>query len=360
MKYLTKAMKVAIGSTLAIIIAGAIGLEYAVSAGIITLLTLQDTKKETLSVAIRRMVAFVIAALIAYFVLSLFSFSIWSFGIFLFLFVLICLQFGLQDAIAMNAVLATHYLLERSVSPNLILNEAILMLIGAGIGIVLNLYIPGNVMQIRKEQGKIQFCLKAVLYQMAGELRDEKQESPREEQEIKREEQEIPREVQKLQQEYIEQSRMEKFEELKRAIERGLQHAYQNRQNTFFQETEYFVRFMKMREEQYYVLYEIFEKINTLQSKTKQSLEVADFIEQIAESLSESQNSKVLLINEENLMQKFKEAPLPATRDEFETRAVLYVILVNFRLFLKMKKRFVDSLTEEQKAKYWEGNNAGI
>lgn len=353
MKYLTKAIKVAIGSTLAIIIAGAIGLEYAVSAGIITLLTLQDTKKETLSVAIRRMMAFLIAALIAYFVLSLFSFSIWSFGIFLFLFVVICLQFGLQDAIAMNAVLATHYFLERSVSPNLILNEAILMLIGAGIGIVLNLYIPGNVMQIRKEQGKIQSCLKAVLYQMAGELRDEKQESPREEQEIKREEQE-------LQQEYIEQSRMEKFEELKRAIERGLQHAYQNRQNTFFQETEYFVRFMKMREEQYYVLYEIFEKINTLQSKTKQSLEVADFIEQIAESLSESQNSKVLLINEENLMQKFKEAPLPATRDEFETRAVLYVILVNFRLFLKMKKRFVDSLTEEQKAKYWEGNNAGI
>ena len=353
MKYLTKAIKVAIGSTLAIIIAGAIGLEYAVSAGIITLLTLQDTKKETLSVAIRRMMAFLIAALIAYFVLSLFSFSIWSFGIFLFLFVVICLQFGLQDAIAMNAVLATHYLLERSVSPNLILNEAMLMLIGAGIGIVLNLYIPGNVMQIRKEQGKIQSCLKAVLYQMAGELRDEKQESPREEQEI-------PREVQKLQQEYIEQSRMEKFEELKRAIERGLQHAYQNRQNTFFQETEYFVRFMKMREEQYYVLYEIFEKINTLQSKTKQSLEVADFIEQIAESLSESQNSKVLLINEENLMQKFKEAPLPATRDEFETRAVLYVILVNFRLFLKMKKRFVDSLTEEQKAKYWEGNNAGI
>ena len=353
MKYLTKAMKVAIGSTLAIIIAGAIGLEYAVSAGIITLLTLQDTKKETLSVAIRRMVAFVIAALIAYFVLSLFSFSIWSFGIFLFLFVVICLQFGLQDAIAMNAVLATHYLLERSVSQNLILNEAILMLIGAGIGIVLNLYIPGNVMQIRKEQGKIQFCLKAVLYQMAGELRDEKQGSPREEQEI-------PREVQELQQKYKEQSRMEKFEELKRAIERGLQHAYQNRQNTFFQETEYFVRFMKMREEQYYVLYEIFEKINTLQSKTKQSLEVADFIEQIAESLSESQNSKVLLINEENLMHKFKEAPLPATRDEFETRAVLYVILVNFRLFLKMKKRFVDSLTEEQKAKYWEGNNAGI
>ena len=346
MKYLTKAIKVAIGSTLAIIIAGAIGLEYAVSAGIITLLTLQDTKKETLSVAIRRMVAFVIAALIAYFVLSLFSFSIWSFGIFLFLFVVICLQFGLQDAIAMNAVLATHYFLERSVSPNLILNEAILMLIGAGIGIVLNLYIPGNVMQIRKEQGKIQSCLKAVLYQMARELRDEKQESPRE--------------VQELQQEYIEQSRMEKFEELKRAIERGLQHAYQNRQNTFFQETEYFVRFMKMREEQYYVLYEIFEKINTLQSKTTQSLEVADFIEQIAESLSESQNSKVLLINEENLMHKFKEAPLPATRDEFETRAVLYVILVNFRLFLKMKKRFVDSLTEEQKAKYWEGNNAGI
>jgi uncharacterized membrane protein YgaE (UPF0421/DUF939 family) len=80
---------------------------------------------------------------------------------------------------------------------------------------------------------------------------------------------------------------------------------------------------------------------------------MAMFIRSISETLSESQNTKDLLRTQEALLVKFKESSLPVTRDEFENRAVLYIILMDIRIFLKMKERFVDSLTMEQKERYW-------
>ena len=44
---LIKVIKIAVGTGLAIFIAGIFGLNYSASAGIITLLSIQDTKKST-------------------------------------------------------------------------------------------------------------------------------------------------------------------------------------------------------------------------------------------------------------------------------------------------------------------------
>ena len=45
--------------------------------------------------------------------------------------------------------------------------------------------------------------------------------------------------------------------------------------------------------------------------------------------------------------------PLPATREEFEDRAVLYGILMDLEYFLQLKKEFADALTQEQVRRYW-------
>ena len=61
-----KIIKIAIGSSIAILIANLFGLKYSASAGIITLLSIQDTKKQTIEVAKRRIVACAFAFLTAY------------------------------------------------------------------------------------------------------------------------------------------------------------------------------------------------------------------------------------------------------------------------------------------------------
>ncbi len=303
----------------------ALGLDYAISAGIITLLSLQDTKKATISLALIRTGAFALSIMILFMVFYFLSFTPIAFGVFLMVFASICYYFKIYDAIPMNAVLATHFLLEKEISFSMIRNEALLLVIGAGIGILLNIYIPNNEKQIRREQRKIEADLKVILSEMAEQLLIQNKSD------------------------YNEQS----LDKLKEHIEMGLKHAYTNMNNTFFQESRYYIEYMDMRNQQYNILKEIYEKIRTLTTVTTHSDDMAMFIRSISETLSESQNTKDLLRTQEALLVKFKESSLPVTRDEFENRAVLYIILMDIRIFLKMKERFVDSLTMEQKERYW-------
>ena len=325
MRQFSKLIKIALGSALAILLANELGLLYGTAAGIISLLTIQDTKKETLSVSLNRMGAFVIATVIAIMIFTVFSFNPLSYGVFLLLFVGVCYKLKISDAIPINAVLATHYILEQNISFSLIINEALLLLIGAGIGTMLNLYIPNNRRQISREQKMIEEDLRELLSDMAKWLL------------------------------MTDKSGYKKdcFSSIENHIAQGLSHAYTNMNNSFFQETEYYIRYIEMRKQQSEVLKEIKDKIMNLVFVPVQAYDVAAFIKKIVDTLAESNNAKELLAKEEELLLKLKQSPLPATREEFEDRAILYMVLKDFRIFLKMKETFADSLTEEQKNRYW-------
>ena len=45
---------------------------------------------------------------------------------------------------------------------------------------------------------------------------------------------------------------------------------------------------------------------------------------------------------------------LPESREEFESRALLYHILMDLEEFLKYKRAFVEGLGERQRKEYWE------
>jgi len=333
-----KVVKIAAGSALAISIAYALGLEYAVSAGVITLLSLQDTKRATLLVAMKRVIAFILAAVIAFCVFSLLSYNAIAYGIFLLFFVGISYYLNLHDAIAMNAVLATHYLLEKDMSLAMISNESLLLIIGAGIGIILNLYIPSNVKAIREKQNIIEQDLKIILSVLASRLIADSNIG-----------QDVSNVKPKDKADYDDKC----LSDLKEHINDGLKQAYTNMNNALFSETRYYIEYMEMRRQQYKILKEIFEKASKLTVVTAQAHEIATFIMKIVDTLSESENAKGLIAMLDELLSRFKESPLPKERAEFENRAVLYVILTDLRMFLKIKEEFADSLTKEQKEKYW-------
>lgn len=323
-----KVIKIAMGSAAAIIIAYALGLDYAVSAGVIALLSLQDTKRATFFIAFIRIIAFIMATIIALIVFTLLAYTPLAYGVFLLIFVGACYYFRFNEAISINAVLVTHYLLEKDMSVAILANEALLLLIGAGIGVILNLYIPSNIKLILRKQHIIETDLKAILSQLADELLTDDKLN------------------------YDESC----FMELKEHINIGIEQAYTNMNNALFQETRYYIEYMEMRKQQYKILKDISEKVLKLTLVTPQSYEVAHFMMAISSTLSTSENAKGLLKMEDKLATKFKESPLPLTREEFENRAVLYVILMDLRIFLKTKEEFADSLTQEQKDKYWKNN----
>lgn len=162
-----KMVKIAVGSAVAILLADLLGLNYSTSAGIITLLTIQDTSRETITISAKRICAFLVATVLSCLIFHLFGYHVFSYGIFLFLFIAVCAPLRLGNAVSTNAVLATHYLLEQKMALPQIGNETLLLLIGAGIGTLLNLYMPGKGKEIRMIQYRLEEDLRAVLLRMS-------------------------------------------------------------------------------------------------------------------------------------------------------------------------------------------------
>ena len=89
---------------IAILAAFSLHLEFAVSAGIVAILSIQPTKKETLQTAVGRFLAFLCALVIAYVCFLFMGFSVAAYGVYLFFYIMVCLRFGWNSAMAMDSV----------------------------------------------------------------------------------------------------------------------------------------------------------------------------------------------------------------------------------------------------------------
>lgn len=321
-----KIIKIAAGSVISILLADVLGLNYSTSAGIITLLTIQDTTKETIAISVKRIFAFALAALLSYAVFSLIGYRVLSYGIFLFLFIACCKPLQLGNAVSTNAVLVTHYLSEKSMAPAQVGNEAMLLFIGAGIGTLLNLYMPGRSREIRLVQNVLEEDLRNVLFRMSEYIRKEDK------------------------MDYFGDC----FDKLSEDIAKGGKQAFAYMNNTFFQESQYFIEYINMREQQCIVLKEIYKKIIRIHTVFPQAEQIAAFIYEIGRSFSESNNAEALLETLSELLLQMKNSSLPKTREEFEERALLYSVLMDLDYFLMLKQEFAHSLTKEQILKYWD------
>ena len=139
-KTLMLATKICVGSSLSIYIANYLQLDFATSAGTITLLTLLTTKWETMRLSLYRLLTFVVTVLIAWITFTHCSSEWIAYGIFIFCIVLISYFFGWKATVSVNAVIGTHFLSTLEFDGRFIINEFLLVLIGITMAIILNLF----------------------------------------------------------------------------------------------------------------------------------------------------------------------------------------------------------------------------
>jgi len=305
-------LKTGIGSAMAILVASKLGLAYSASAGIITLLTIQNTKKETIFIALRRIAAFIVAVSVAYIIFSLFGYTSIAFGIFVLVFVASCHFFNLQDGISMNAVLTTHFLIEKNMAFSFIINEVSILFIGMTIGIGLNLIMPKYKKRLQQKQEMIEEKIKIVLKEMADVLRGNQTEI--------------------------------KIKQLKLDLGKLLDQAYEEAGNRFLTDTKYLISYLEMRKVQVSVLQNIKGDIRKLNEVLPQTHLVADYIEKVSDSFHELNDVKELVTDLEELYTFFRNSNLPTSRGEFENRAILFLILKEMEYFLEIKKDFSNKL----------------
>ena len=163
-----RTIKTAVGATIAIILANFFGLKYALSAGVITILSVQNTKRKSVEIAWSRFNSTCLALMISGILFSLIGFNAFAFGLYLLIFIPLAVSYKLSDGIVMSSVLVTHLLGEGYISLSLIANEFFLVIIGAGIAILFNLYMPKMQPRIKEDQAKIEEQFRIVLLCLAG------------------------------------------------------------------------------------------------------------------------------------------------------------------------------------------------
>ncbi|HEL2279093.1 TPA: aromatic acid exporter family protein [Streptococcus suis] len=314
-----RTIKLIFATVLAIYLATALGLSYATAAGIIAILSVLDTRKSSFKMARNRLFSTLLALTIAVLTFALFGFGIWTLGIYLALYVPLAYRFNWEAGIAPSTVLVTHLLLEQDISLIFLGNELTLFLIGAGLALFFNLYMPSQEKKIEAYHDQVEDLLKQILlrfeaFLLNGDGRNE----------------------------------AELITQLDQTLDEALKVVYLDRHNQLFQQTNYQVHYFEMRAAQNKILRTMAGNINKCLLEGRENVILSSLFERTAQQLSRENSAKELLLDIELFHATFRERPLPQTREEFETRATLFQLLHDMEAFIRLKVDFYEVYKDQE------------
>nr|WP_248629232.1 aromatic acid exporter family protein [Enterococcus cecorum] len=311
MKIGLRTIKTVIASVLAILIATQLHLLYATAAGIIAILSVGNTKKTSLKSGLGRVLSLGLAIILSFICFTTLGFHPWAFGVFLLVFIPLSVRFNLADAIVVNSVLITHFLVEKSFSWQMILNETLLMTIGVGLALLLNLYMPDNEKQLKEDIKAIEEDFRTIIFAMAAHLNLEKM---------------APLDDACL--------------DLRSKLRAALNQAHIHQKNQWIGEEDYYSDYFSMRLAQLRILRDMVNLLIEIDIDGLFVDELRKVLISTAENFAEENDGKLILWQIEAVYQNYRQKPLPQTREEFENRALLFQFLQSFRSFIEIKAIF--------------------
>ncbi len=326
-KLILKAVKIALGSSAAIYIALLFHLDYEISAGTIALLTIVTTKWATVKLSFARVTTMFLTILLAWTIFWHLDNEWIAFGIFVFLLVIISEMLGWGATISVNAVIGAHFLTRLEFTWQFIRNEIMLVIIGITIAIIVNLF--HNNGKSRKELVEHMRHVEMQLQSILGEV------------------------AVYLSRETMQRNVWDDICGLEEQIKQYVIDACEYQDNTFSSHPGYYIDYFEMRMQQCMILHNLHYEMKKIRNMPKQAQIIAEYILYMKDYVVET-NSPVKQINRlQNIFEDMQKEPLPVSRTEFESRAVLYHILMDLEDFLIAKKRFVENLSEVRKNIYW-------
>ena len=319
MSIFQRTIKLTFATVLAIYLASWLHLSYATSAGIIAILSVLDTRKSSLKMAKNRLFSTILALAIAFVTFYFLGFDFWTLAVYLIFYVPSAYLLGWEAGIAPSSVLVTHLLLEKNISFLFLGNELALFLIGAGIALLFNLYMPSQEKKIERYHLQVEELLKQILLRFESFLLDGDGRN--------------------------DAALINQLDDL---LQEALAVVYLDRHNQVFHQTNYQVHYFEMRLAQNKILRDMAKNMNHCHLEARESTILASLFERTAQQLSRENPAIELLEDIELFHQTFRERPLPKTRQEFETRATLFQLLQEMGDFIQLKVDFYEQYAGEE------------
>ncbi len=304
-------MKTAVGVIIAISLAQLLQLDFYVSAGILTILCIQPTKKRSIRAALSRFVASLIAIIYTFIFFEGIAYHPVVAGIMILLFIPVLVSLRFADGFVSSSVIIFHIYSVGNLTGSLILNEILLMAIGFGTALLVNMYMPSIEKKLEDYRFQIEELYAKILNEMAVYLKEG--DSSWDGREL-----------------------MQTEEMLSKA--KAL--AYQDVENHVTRLENKYYRYFDMREDQFEIIERILPKISTLPVLVKHAALIADFLTDLADHVHSGNTAYHYLDKLEGVKKEFSLLPLPTSHKEFQSMAALYQVIEELDTYLEIKQSY--------------------
>jgi len=306
-----RTLKTAIGAGLAIAIAQWFKLDFFTSAGILTILCIKITKKRSIISSWERFAACLLGIVFGAVVFSLVGYHFYSLSILLILFIPTLVAFNLKEGIITSSVIILHLYTLQKVSWAIVLNEVSLIVIGIGMGLVMNLYMPSMEKNLLHMQKELEKRYKKIFREFHLYLAHDKHEWDGKE-----------------------------ITECADLITNAKSLAFRDVENHFLRYENQYYHYFKMREKQFEIIQRMLPIISSIDKTYIQCEKLGGFFERLGAAVHPGNTAALFLEELKKMRQEFREMHLPKDREEFETRSKLYQLLHDIEDYLLIKKEF--------------------
>ena len=306
-----KIAKVIVSAFVALLVAQALQLSTPSAAAIIAILSVMDTKKDSLAATGQRLAAAVLALVIGMGIFAVFGFDVISFGLYLLCYIPLAYLLKVDIGVAPSTVLVIHLWTQQQLTFELFVNELLLVTIGAGVAILLNWYMPSYRQEIERVREEIEDKMREVLLKMSGFLTIGNGKNDG-----------------------------EVLQLLKEKLSEASEYVRLEAENHLTKEVTYDYQYFEMRRDQSKLLEIMAANLNEFRWDGEEMAILSEMFKQTAQQLAEQNTASQLIDDIEDLLEQFRERPLPQTRREFEKRAQLYQLLRDLKRFVQLKVDF--------------------
>lgn len=324
MKIGTRTLKTAVAAGIAMLISETIHLDYFVFAAIIAILSIQETRKKSIRASYERVMASLLAIGMGAAMFTLLGYSPVTLTLYFVIFIPLVQQLKLQDGLITSVVILTHLYTEAQFSLELFINELLLIAIGVGVGLVVNMYMPTLDREIERIKDSIDRSLAVLFYDVAACVETGV---------------------------YNNHSMM--LIKTRDYLKEGKDLALRRMGNSIGKRNEDMdYLYFRMRERQYDILKRVADNAREITMVVNEAKPVATFLRRVGDHVNEQADASVFLQELEEMIEHYrKNVPLPTTREEFEVRSSLLNILSDVKSYLILKERYILLLKEHGHAR---------
>ncbi|KOY83230.1 aromatic acid exporter family protein [Lysinibacillus sp. FSL H8-0500] len=306
-----RTLKTAIGAAISIAIAQYFDLASYASAGILTILCVQPTKKRSIQAAYTRLVASTIGMVFAFLSFELFSYHPLTLAGMLLVFIPTIVSLKVTDGFISSTVIIMHIYAAGNFSSALVYNELALMAIGYGTGIAINMYMPDIQKELNYYRVKIEELYSKIFLEIASYLRqgDTLWDG----------------------REIIEAVRM---------LENAKSLAFKDVENHFMRRKNDYYVYFDMREQQLEIIERVLPKVTTLPVIVQEAEIVADFLQDLSEHVHSGNTARHYREKLDQVKHEFSQLPLPQNHEQFIAQAALYQFMEEMDRYLEIKQSF--------------------